>query len=143
MAWLGIMGMNVEINAICRIMEVATVEGKRFEVGDIERVIGWDYEQWGKQFREQTGQTPARYARLFRLRLICKDLRETGATVGDVFTGHGMDVAHMQRQFKKAMGMTPYMFRKSSQEVAERRISRVFGDTQFQHDLSTSPPTLK
>lgn len=142
MTWIGYI-VNVEISTICRIMETATIEGKRFELKDIERLVGYYRDTWGPLFKQATGLTPANYVRMFRLRLVCKYLQESGGNIGMIFIDQGMDIQHMQRQFKKVFGITPRQFRNLSTLGALVCIESVFGNIEFQHDMTTSPPTLK
>lgn len=135
--------MNVEISTIAKLMETAVLSGKKFNVTNIETLVGYYRAEWGPLFKQQKGLTPARYIAMFRLRMICKYLRESGGSINEIISETGSCVCYTHRLFKRKFGITPKQFRNLGNLGALACIESVFGDIHFEHDLTTSPPTAK
>ena len=65
-----------------------------------------------RAFREETGETPARYIRNLRLETAKQLLEETALTVIEIASRVGYpDPAHFSRIFRQRYGMSPAMWR--------------------------------
>lgn len=64
-------------------------------------------------FRQATGLSPKRYARLMRFQSLLEDLRAgTGVALGELALDHGYsDQAHMNREFREFTGIAPLEYR--------------------------------
>ncbi|HEV7250617.1 MAG TPA: AraC family transcriptional regulator [Shinella sp.] len=83
---------------------------RQVSAGDLEAVTGLDRFALARQFRQLLGTSPHRYLVMRRLER-AKGLISAGESIAEAAFASGFaDQAHLNRHFKKALGMTPGRF---------------------------------
>jgi AraC-like DNA-binding protein len=84
----------------------------RLELADVAAACGMSYESWRRKFREDTGETPARYRLAARLDAAEAMLRLTSASVREIAGSVGLtDEQHLNRHFLASRGVTARQYR--------------------------------
>jgi len=133
--------MNVKPVVIARLMELAVLDGQSPNLQDISERVGYSLASWDNQFAREMNVNPGAHIRLFRLRCICMDLRNTGLKICDICNDYSRAQPQLTRLFKQKFGMTPVEFRNAGDIKAREAMDRVFMGTRFTHSFDTIPPT--
>ena len=80
---------------------------------DLARACALSLRVFLRRFRAEFGLTPHAYLRRLRVRLACRPLVYTDATLAAIATAHGFsDQSHFGREFHREIGMTPAKYRR-------------------------------
>ena len=98
------------------------LEGARYDwrVDDLVRDSRYSHRGFIELFRQATGCSPKRYARLLRFQALLAALRAApGKPLGELALDAGYsDQAHMNREFREFAGVTPQQYRQLAPDAA-------------------------
>jgi AraC-like DNA-binding protein len=91
-----------------------------WRIEDMVRQSQYSHRGFIALFRQATGLSPKRYARLMRFQLLLAALRKApAAALCELALAHGYsDQAHMQREFREFAGVTPLQYRALAPDAA-------------------------
>ncbi len=96
---------------------ISKMEGqisKCWEIGELAQLVNLSDSRLRHLFKTETGKTPAQYLKYLRLQKAELLLRTTFLTVKEIVNRVGLRTgSHFVREFKKAYGLAPTMYRSS------------------------------
>ena len=108
--------MNVDRRIAWAIEQMQRRMGESLSVTDLARGVNLSRSRFAHLFRQQTGQSPARYLRDFRLDRARLLLETTFLSVKEVMAAVGFnDPSHFSRDFHDAFGASPREWRRRVQ----------------------------
>jgi AraC family transcriptional regulator of arabinose operon len=108
--------MQVDRRIVWAIEEMQRRLGEDISVSELARMVNLSRSRFAHLFRQQTGSSPARYLRDFRLDRARLLLETTFLSVKEVMAAVGFnDPSHFSRDFHGAFGASPREWRKRVQ----------------------------
>jgi AraC family transcriptional regulator of arabinose operon len=108
--------MNVDLRIAWAIGEMQRRLGEQINVSELARSVNLSRSRFAHLFRAQTGISPARYLRDFRLDRARLLLETTFLSVKEVMAAVGFnDPSHFSRDFHRVFGASPREWRKRAQ----------------------------
>ena len=82
------------------------------ENSHLAKLAGFSLRAFERRFAKAMHCTPQQYLRRLRVRLACRALVATGASLADIALNHGFcDQSHFTREFRRETGLTPRDYR--------------------------------